>query len=118
VKIRWKRAVPVVLSAVVLPGLGQLYMRRYARGAILAGVFLGIFLYMTLQMMHTAMAVSPSAAAFSPYLAELLEECLSSFMELSRSWLPLLAAVWGYSLVDTVRLAWRWKPDGEAPEQA
>lgn len=117
-KIWWKRAVPVVLSAVVLPGLGQLYMRRYARGAILAGVFLGILLYMILRMMHSAMAVSPSAPAFSPYFTELLEECLSSFMELSRSWLPLLAAVWGYSLVDTVRLAWRWGPNGEGSEQA
>ncbi len=114
--VRLMRALPIVLSALVLPGLGQLYMRRYARGYVLAGVFLGILIYLTVRVLHSAMAVSPTTLEFTPYFAEMLEKCMSSLFELSRSWLPLLAAVWGYSLVDTVRLAWRWNPDRKTSE--
>lgn len=117
-KVWWKRAIPIVLSAVVLPGLGQLYMRRYVRGAILASVFLAILIYMTMQMMHDAMALSPSNPVFSSYFAELLQECMASFEKLLSSWGAILAVMWGYSLADTVRLARRWEPRGEAKGRA
>jgi len=114
VSIWWRRLIPIALSALVLPGLGQLYMRRYVRGSLLAAVFLAILLFMTVQIVRDVMAVPPSHAAFSSYFAQMLQGCLSSFAELLPSWGPLLAVVWGYSLADTMRLAWRWGPDGRA----
>lgn len=117
VKTWWRRAVPIVLSAFVLPGLGQVYLKHYVRGAIQAGLFLGIVLYITVRVMQDAMAVFPSSSAFSPYFADLLQTCASSFGRFSSSLLPILAVVWGYSLADTVRLAWRWEPERQERDQ-
>jgi len=64
-----------------------------------------------------ATAVSPSCSAFSPYFADLLQTFASSFARFSSSLLPILAVIWGYSLAETVRLAWRWEPERPEPDQ-
>ena len=79
---------------------------------------MSILVNMTILVLQDAAAVSPSDPVFSSYFAQMLQECMASFTELLSSWGAILAAVWGYSLVDTVRLALRWEPGRETPERA
>jgi len=96
-----------LLSALVFPGLGQLYNQDRRKGVLLvlaANVLLGLLVLMTFILLsreYTAVYYP------RPLTAEIFWNLLVDTVANPLFWLPagLLLALWGYAAVDAARQA-------------
>lgn len=103
----------VVLSALVLPGAGQIYLKHYWRGFTLAGVSLVCLWLIVAQVMQQASKVlaqieSAGNVPDAMQIARMAEQASLGSTGMSLSMASLVLAVcWVVSIVDTYRLAKR-----------
>ncbi|HEX9078821.1 MAG TPA: hypothetical protein VF795_04465 [Desulfuromonadaceae bacterium] len=99
-----RRWIALLLSALVLPGLGQIYLGRKVKGI---AIILSINLLMLLALFVLLKGLSPVIAAkiasgtiIGP------DEVLAALQGVSgfgRALLAAFAVVWGYAVVDIIR---------------
>lgn len=98
-----------LLSALVFPGLGHLYLKQRLRGIVLAGVTLVALVLVTSSAVDTAMQLSdailrgelqPDAAAIAGALAQQPPD--GDALLVNGAWAALLVA-WVFGIID----AWR-----------
>ena len=102
-----RAVIAVLLSALVFPGLGQLYNEDRRKGIFLvlgANALLGLLLLMTLILLsreYTAVYYP------RPLTLEIFQTLLLDTVASPLFWLPfgLLLALWGYAAVDAGRRA-------------
>ncbi|HEX9882967.1 MAG TPA: hypothetical protein VGA79_03280 [Desulfobaccales bacterium] len=102
-----RAVIAVLLSALVFPGLGQLYNQDRRKGIFLvlgANALLGLLLLMTLILLsreYTAVYYP------RPLTLEIFQTLLLDTVASPLFWLPfgLLLALWGYAAVDAGRRA-------------
>lgn len=102
-----RAVIAVLLSALVFPGLGQLYNQDRRKGIFLvlaANALLGLLLLVTLMLLsreYTAVYY-PRPLTLEIFQSLLLDTAASPLF-----WLPfgLLLALWGYATVDAGRRA-------------
>ena len=97
-KRRW---IALLLSALVLPGLGQLYLGRKVKGI---AIILAINLLMLLALFVLFKGLSPVIAArIASGTVVGPDEVLTALQGVSgfgRALLAVFAVVWGYSVID------------------
>ena len=103
----------VVLSALVLPGAGQIYLKHYWRGLALAGISLVCLWFIIVNAMHQASVImaqieSGGSVPDAMQIASMAEQAstASSGMTVTVAMLVLVVC-WVASIVDVYRLAKR-----------
>jgi len=96
------------LSAIVLPGVGQLYNRQYVKGAILIALFTGISLYLFywVLVLGVGLILFLFQHDFLSWV-ETSEQDLRSFL----TGLVILGVTWLISVVDAYFSANKRKPE-------
>ena len=97
----------VVLSALVLPGAGQLYLKHYWRGIVLIGVSLICLWFIVERAMQQASAVlvkleSEGGALDAGQLSDLISQTSNSSGSSAAT--LVLAGCWLFGIVDAYRL--------------
>ncbi|MBK8574283.1 MAG: hypothetical protein IPN90_00925 [Elusimicrobia bacterium] len=92
---------PILLSALVVPGAGQIYNKEKGKGVVLMALFFLVILGFMITLSVSLAALLPPNMAVSPDqvrgLAEGLMEEKSGFI--STFWF-LTLAIWGYGILD------------------
>ena len=118
-----RSATAVVLSALVLPGAGQLYLNHIGRGLAFAGVSLvclGVIVAETMQRASGLLATMEAegegalnAAQITAWVSQTTDDSSGTAMTLATL---VLAACWLMAVVDAYRLGSR-QPAGPGPEK-
>lgn len=95
-----KPLIALALSAVVLPGLGQLYLGRKVKGGVLV-VAVNLLLLITLFLLMKVSAPLVGAhLAKTPITPELVLAQIEPHAIWGKALLAVFLGVWGYSVVD------------------
>lgn len=97
-----RKIVAVLLSALVLPGLGQLYLGRKARGItiiLLVNLLLLLTMFVLLKGLAPVIASKMMSGALN---ANDVLAALQGVTGFGQALLAGFALVWGYSIVDLV----------------
>ena len=108
-----RRISAVLMSALVLPGLGQLYLGRKARGIViilLVNLLLLLGLFVVLKGLAPVIAAQAVPGAISP--AE-IQTALQGVGGLGKGLLAGFALLWAYALVDIIR----YRDDAESSDR-
>lgn len=102
----------LLLSALVLPGLGQLYLGRKVRGIaiiLLVNLLLLLTLFVIMKGLAPVIASKVVSGTFKPSDAL---EALQGVTGFARALLAGFALLWAYSIVDLVVCRTNGGPDG------
>ncbi len=102
----------VLLSALVFPGAGQIYLKRYRRGLIMIALALLASVMMLVKAvaaaLETVSALPQTGRAIDPQaVADLVAASTGDLLAGSRALLVLLAVCWVISVGDAYRLGKR-----------
>ena len=102
----------VLLSALVFPGVGQIYLKRYRRGLIMIAVALLASVVMLVKAVAAALetmsAMPQTGRPIDPQvIADLAAASTGDVLAGSRALLVLLAVCWVISVGDAYRLGKR-----------
>ena len=100
-----RKTAALLLSALVLPGIGQLYLGRKAVGGIivvLVNLLLLLGLFVLLRALSPVIAVQIAGGAVSLSPGEVLK-ALDKSSAFGRGVLAGYFALWAFSLVDIIR---------------
>lgn len=92
---------PILLSALVVPGAGQMYNKEKVKGVVLMVLFfLVIFGFMIRLSVSLAMLLPPGVAVPPEQLRGLMESILEEKSGFITAFWYLTLAIWGYSILD------------------
>ena len=103
-----RTAVAILLSGLVLPGLGQLYLKRYRRGAIILALLAVGFFILVSEAVRDTLELTASLEGYEEILdlqtaVNLAAETFSPDSRVYAGCLLYIAALWLFSIAD----AWR-----------
>jgi len=105
-----KNTKALLLSALVFPGIGQFYLKRYKSACIFIGVALASTIYIFVDIMTIALAVADKivtgeiSADYSTMRKAIFEAQESSGTQIITILIYVLVATWIISIIDILRL--------------
>ncbi len=104
--------IAMLLSALILPGLGQLYLGRRIKGVVLVMVVNLLLLISLFLVMKIASPIIGAHLTGTPLTPSLILEALQPYATWSRVLLAAYFGLWGYGVVD---LFSAFREAGDAP---
>ena len=105
-----KNTKALIFSALVFPGIGQLFLARYKSAVLFIGLALTAFILILTDVMSNASAIADKiiagemSAEYSEIRKAILDQQTNSDSQLVTVLLYLLVAVWLVSVIDILRL--------------
>jgi hypothetical protein len=99
-----RKQIALLLSALVLPGLGHLYLGRRTRGIVIILV-INLLMLLALFVLFTGLApvIAARFASGAPLTPDEVLAGLRGASGLGRGLLALFALVWGWAIIDCAR---------------
>ena len=105
-----KNTKALIFSALVFPGLGQLFLARYKSAILFIGSALTAFIFILTNVMSTASAIADKIVAgkmspeYSDIRKAILDQQANSDSQIVTLMMYLLISVWLLSVLDILRL--------------
>ncbi|OGS19280.1 MAG: hypothetical protein A2219_04470 [Elusimicrobia bacterium RIFOXYA2_FULL_50_26] len=107
-----KKVVATIITILLGPGAGHLYLRKFKKGALLIAAGLMIAVHMAIKI---AGAIKPADIS-AESMANIIQEFYRNNPRLILSYDILLAALWSYAIVD-ILVFMKNNPAANEPEK-
>ena len=92
---------PILLSALVVPGAGQIYNKEKVKGLILMALFLLVFLGFAITVSVSLAALLPPTMVVTPeQMRGMVENVMEERSGFMTTFVYLTVAIWGYGILD------------------